>query len=121
MQQGDAIPEAERLMGSPVGFQGPWGTTYAPNLRLSVQRMSEDVWVEMLRTREALPPMPWPAVKALSEQDARAMYQYLRHLGAQGGPAPPTVGPGQEPTTPYIVMVPVHMERLASSSAPEAP
>ncbi|NBC17913.1 MAG: hypothetical protein GVY18_11435, partial [Bacteroidetes bacterium] len=84
MQLGEAVPEPDRLLGSPVGFQGPWGTTYAPNLRLTVQKMTEDDWVQMLRTRDGMPPMPWPAVKALSEQDARAIYQYLQHLGPAG-------------------------------------
>lgn len=121
MQLGDAVPEADRLTGSPVGFQGPWGTTYAPNLRLTAQRMTEDDWVQMLRTREGLPPMPWPAVRALSEQDARAMYRYLQHLGPKGTPAPFMVGPDQEPTTPYIVMMPVHMERLAAETPTSAP
>jgi hypothetical protein len=28
------VPEKEWLLGGgPLGFRGPWGTTYAPNLR----------------------------------------------------------------------------------------
>ena len=33
--EGD-VPEDRWLLGSPVGWRGPWGTTYPPNLRLSV-------------------------------------------------------------------------------------
>ena len=33
MQKGPAVPLQEWLTGVPVGFQGPWGTTYAANLR----------------------------------------------------------------------------------------
>ena len=114
MEQGMAIPEAEWLTGVAIGFRGPWGTTYPKNLRLTVQQMDEDLWVQTLHTRQALPPMPWPAVNALSERDARVIYRYIRSLGPAGQPAPAVVPPGQEPTTPYIDFVPQHLERLAS-------
>jgi mono/diheme cytochrome c family protein len=39
------VPDAERLTGSPVGFQGPWGTTYPANLRLVVQTLTEAEWL----------------------------------------------------------------------------
>ena len=39
--EGD-VPEDRWLLGSPVGWRGPWGTTYPPNLRLSVQALTED-------------------------------------------------------------------------------
>ena len=38
---GGKIPEAEWLTGDVVGFQGPWGTTYAPNMRLYMKDLSE--------------------------------------------------------------------------------
>jgi mono/diheme cytochrome c family protein len=31
---GGEVPEADWLLGDQVGFSGPWGTTYPPNLRL---------------------------------------------------------------------------------------
>ena len=31
---GPKLPEKDWLTGVPVGYQGPWGTTYAANLRL---------------------------------------------------------------------------------------
>jgi mono/diheme cytochrome c family protein len=34
-QKGGEVPEAEWLLGNPVGFRGPWGTTYPTNLRLT--------------------------------------------------------------------------------------
>ena len=33
----------------PVGFQGPWGTSYPANLRLTVQSMTETQWVRFAR------------------------------------------------------------------------
>lgn len=110
------IPEAEWLTGMPIGFRGPWGTTYPPNLRLRVQEMTEDAWVQMLHTRQAMPPMPWPSVNNMSEADARAVYQFIKSLGPKGEHMPVPVGPDQEPATPYILFDPLHMERMQPKS-----
>jgi len=47
------------LTGDRFGWRGPWGTTYAPNLRLLVKGMTEDQWVAFARTLKSRPPMPW--------------------------------------------------------------
>ena len=44
------------LTGVPVGFRGPWGTTYASNLRLYVQQFTADTWVQVMHAREVRPP-----------------------------------------------------------------
>lgn len=100
------VPESEWLTGLPVGWRGPWGTTYGRNLRLTVQRLSEDQWVEMLRTRTALPPMPWASINRMSEPDLRAIYRFIASLGPGGEAMPPSVPPGEEPSTPFIVLAP---------------
>src|SRR5215475_5085902 len=38
-------PEKDWLLGSPFGFKGPWGTTYAPNLRLTLSKLTDAQWV----------------------------------------------------------------------------
>lgn len=104
-----ATPQAERLTGSPVGYRGPWGTTYPGNLRLLVTEVDEDSWVNILTTAidgDGLPPMPWMNTAQISEQDLRNMYRYVKALGAAGEQMPKALPPGQEPTTPFIVMVP---------------
>ena len=101
------IPEDQWLLGSPVGWRGPWGTTYPPNLRLSVQAMTEDEWVATLRDRTTLPPMPWMNVNQMHESDARAIYRYVTSLGAAGEMMPTALPPDVEPTTPYMVLDPV--------------
>src|SRR5690606_28637616 len=106
MENADGVPEAQWLTGMPVGFRGPWGTSYPQNLRLRAQEMDEAEWLSALRTRHALPPMPWHAVNHLSERDARAVYAYVRSLGPAGEPAPQALPPGQEPVTPYFDFVP---------------
>lgn len=108
------VPESAWLTGVPVGFRGPWGTTYPRNLRLTASQMDADTWVQTLHTRTALPPMPWVNVNSMSERDLRAMYHYIRTLQPIGTPAPQPVPPGQEPMTPYIDFEPQHMERLGA-------
>ncbi len=106
LQAGFDVPESDWFTGVPVGWRGPWGTTYGANLRLTVQNLTEDQFVETLRARKALPPMPWPLVSRMSEPDMRAIYKYLRSLGPAGEPMPAPVPPGEEPQTPYITLAP---------------
>jgi mono/diheme cytochrome c family protein len=100
-----ATPERDWLVGSPVGFQGPWGTSYAANLRLVIGSMSESEWVAHAR-KERLPPMPWFNLARMTDPDLRAMYAYVKSLGPAGTAAPAYVAPGGKVTTPYIVFVP---------------
>lgn len=101
------VPEENWLMGDAPGFNGPWGTTYPANLRLSVQAMDEEAWVGAMHTRKAMPPMPWPAINAMHEQDLRAIYQYIHSLGAKGVAAQAAQPPGQQPAGAYYYFLPV--------------
>ena len=101
-----AVPEDKWLMGTGLGWQGPWGTTYPANLRLTVQNVTEDDFVTMLHTRKDKPPMPWMNVAVMHESDARAVYAFIKSLGPAGEPAPPPAAPGETPKTPYIVVAP---------------
>jgi mono/diheme cytochrome c family protein len=103
--RGGAVPESEWLSGSPVGFQGPWGTTYPANLRLVVARLTEAQWIEHARM-ERLPPMPWFNLREMTDEDLRAVYVYISSLGAPGVAAPAYVAPGGRVDTPYFVFVP---------------
>lgn len=101
---------AQQLTGSPVGYRGPWGTTYAANLRTVAQRASEDRWVQILTTADGghgRPPMPWMNTAQMTDHDLRAIYRYIHSLGPAGEPAPRGLPPGTAPTTPYINFVPV--------------
>lgn len=97
------IPESQWLIGDSFGWRGPWGTTYASNLRLFLQSMSEDQWVEVAHTLKRRPPMPWYTVNRMHEDDLRALYRFVRSLGDPGKPAPVYVPPDQEPNTPYAL------------------
>ena len=96
------VPKEQWLTGSPLGFHGPWGTTYATNLRLVLTGMSEDEWLHMARHFEPRPPMPWFNVRAMSEPDLRAIYRYVAALGPAGVPAPAYVPPDRTPAGPVV-------------------
>ena len=71
-KEGD-VPEKDWLLGSgPLGWRGPWGTTYASNLRLTAPAMTEEQWV-----------------------------QYIRSLGPAGQNAQPHLPPDKEPRQPF--------------------
>ena len=97
------VPEDQWLLGDRFGWRGPWGTTYAPNLRLLVAGMSEAQWVTMARSLKTRPPMPWFNLNMMKEADLKAIYQYIRQLGPAGEAAPQYVPPDQEPDPPYAL------------------
>jgi mono/diheme cytochrome c family protein len=113
-QTGAKVPEKEWLTGVPVGFQGPWGTSYAANLRLVLNSMTEQQWLEHAR-QERLPPMPWFNLRAMPDEDLKAMYAFIRSLGPAGVAAPAYVAPGAKVSTPYIVFVPQTDQRQAAA------
>lgn len=103
------IPDADRMAGSNLGFKGPWGTTYAANLRTIAARQTEDRWVEILTTNDGghgRAPMPYANTAVMSQADLRAMYRYLKALGPKGSRAPRGIDPGVEPQTPYLDLTP---------------
>ena len=106
MQSDGETPEALWLTGDAFGWRGPWGTTYAPNLRILVQNLTEDQWVMLAKNLRARPPMPWFNLNRMKEEDMRAVYQYIRHLGPGGKPAPDYVAPDREPPPPYALFPP---------------
>ena len=96
-------PEELWLTGDAFGWRGPWGTTYAPNLRMLMQGLTEDQWVALAKSLKARPPMPWFNLNIMTDEDLRAIYQYTRHLGPGGKPAPAYVPPDKEPNPPYAL------------------
>jgi len=103
---GGTVAEAEWLSGDTIGWRGPWGTTYARNLRQFFQNLTEDQWVTWARSAKTAPPMPWWALNAMKERDLRAMYRFVKSLGPSDKQIPATVPPGKEPTTPYFILSP---------------
>lgn len=103
-QQGN-VDKAQWLTGSVVGYSGPWGTTYAANLRLRLSEMDEAQWLEYSGNLRTRPIMPDFNLRAMTVEDRRAMYQFIRSLGPAGQPAPAALPPGQKPPAPYFELV----------------
>ena len=96
------VPEKDWLTGDRLGWRGPWGTTYAPNLRRFIQTLSEAQWLKLARTSEFRPPMPSWSLHHMTDADLSAVYRYIRHLGPAGSEAPAYLPPDREPAPPYV-------------------
>ena len=104
-ERGGEVPKEEWLVGSPLGFNGPWGTTYASNLRLKAAEMDEAGWMKYTAELRTRPIMPDFAVRAMREDDRRALYRFIRSLGPGGSKAPDYLPPGKTPPLPFMQMV----------------
>jgi len=94
---GGKVAESQWLMGNKLGWRGAWGTTYAGNLRLTMNSLTEEQWVAMARNSESRPPMPWWTLHEMSQEDLKALYAYVKWLGPAGEPAPSYDPPEREP------------------------
>ena len=95
------VEESKWLTGDALGWRGPWGTTYAANLRLSAADKSADEFVALSRS-PLRPPMPFFNLRRMSDADVKAIYAYLRHLGPAGKPAPEYLPPDKAPADPFV-------------------
>jgi len=101
-EAGGETPESDRLKGDILGYRGPWGTTYPTNLRLSIGKMTEDQWLNYAKNLMTRPPMPWFNIRAMTDADLRALYQYVKSLGVSGTKAPAFMPPDKQPKPPYV-------------------
>ena len=99
---GGKVAESQWLMGNKLGWRGAWGTTYAGNLRLTMNSLTEEQWVAMARNSESRPPMPWWTLHEMGQEDLKALYAYVKWLGPAGEPAPSYEPLGQEPAGPVV-------------------
>ena len=84
-QQGN-VDQALWLTGSPLGYRGPWGTTYATNLRLRLADMDEAQWLAYSGSLRTRPIMPDFVLRSITEDDRRAMFHFIKSLGPGGEP-----------------------------------
>lgn len=99
---GGKVDERAWLTGDKLGWNGPWGTTYSPNLRNYFARVAEAEWVATARQANYRPPMPSWVLHEMSEADLRAVWRYVRKLGPAGEDAPSYLPPGAEPLGPVV-------------------
>ena len=99
---GGKVPESAWLTGDALGWQGEWGTTYPPNLRLRLNTMDLAAWKSYAKSLRTRPPMPYWAVNAMSETDLEALWSYVHSLGPAGEPAPAALPPGAAAEGPVV-------------------
>ncbi|HEX6883520.1 MAG TPA: c-type cytochrome [Planctomycetota bacterium] len=88
-----------------TAFLGPWGTSYTANLtpdETGLGSWTEDMFLQAIRTgrhmgqaRPILPPMPWPMIRNLTDDDLRSIFAYLRTI-------PPIQNRVPQPLAPAI-------------------
>ncbi len=116
-EKGGDLPQSGWLVGNSQGFKGPWGTTFPANLRLKLKDMDEAAWMQYSGELHTRPPMPDFAVRAMNEDDRRAIYRFVRSLGPGGEKAPDYLPPSQTPKPPYVQWVLPPPERPAPASS----
>jgi mono/diheme cytochrome c family protein len=87
-----------------TAWAGPWGISFTANIT-SDQNTGLGIWTEdmflrairegkhMATSRPILPPMPWPMIRNLNDDDLKAMFAYLKST-------PPITNHVPEPITP---------------------
>ena len=88
-------------------WSGPWGISYAANLtpdeNTGLGIWTQEMFVKAVRTgrhmgvsRPILPPMPWPNVGAMNDEDLRSVYAYLRSIQPVHNRVPDPLPPPSE-------------------------
>ena len=98
-------PDPTRLLsGSELGWKGPWGVTYARNLtpepQTGIGAWSESDIVTAIKMGKRpdgamlLPPMPWPDLAHLTDDDAKSIAKYLKTIPPVMHKVPDKLPPG---------------------------
>jgi cytochrome c553 len=116
MQRGLEVPETQWLTGVNVAWRGPWGDSMGSNLRAFVKLFPEPLFVQVMRTRKAKPPMPWTAVNSMSDDDLKNIYAYIKSLKPVG-----KVIKLKDPDRPYIELMPKFPPAATQPTASAAP
>jgi hypothetical protein len=92
--------------GTMTAFAGPWGVSFAANLTPDVETghgsWTEKMFIDAMRTgrhlgkgRPILPPMPYWALAAATDQDLRAVFAFLKSLPPIKNAVPDALDPPQ--------------------------
>ncbi|HYH94945.1 diheme cytochrome c-553 [Hyalangium sp.] len=100
-----AGPWIVAFAGTNTAMAGPWGVSYAANLTPDKEtgvlaNWTEQQFIQTMRTgkhmgqgRPILPPMPWQNLRAMTDEDIKAVFAYLKAI-------PPLKNKVPEPTPP---------------------
>lgn len=87
-----------------TAWAGPWGISFARNLTpdtaAGLGSWTPEIFIKALRTgkdmgegRDILPPMPWPNFAQMTDQDLRAIFEYVRSLRPIENAVPEPISP----------------------------
>ena len=90
-----------------TAWAGPWGVSFTANLtpdpETGLGRWTEEMFVATMRTgrhegkgRPLLPPMPYPNLAALTDEDIRSLFAYLQSRPPVRNRVPAPVDPPEE-------------------------
>jgi hypothetical protein len=117
-------------------FRLPFGLVYSANLtpdkETGLGNWSEEMFVKSIKTgmhmgaegRVILPPMPWPDVRNLTDDDLKAVFAFLKTIPAIHNPVPdpkvpPPVLEGLLKTRPKLIEMLDHHGAPPPAAAPE--
>ena len=103
------IPEPWMATIGPTltAFAGPWGISYTANLTPDpetgvLRDFTEEQFIATMRTgrhqgqgRPILPPMPWPYIGQMTDEDLGALFAYLRQIPPVRNKVPEPVPPAR--------------------------
>jgi hypothetical protein len=86
-----SVPGQVSAAGDLTAWYGPWGVSYSANLTPDPEtgigrRYDEAKFIKTMRTgkkpegEQLLPPMPWPNLAQMSDEDLKSVYAYLQTL-----------------------------------------
>ena len=90
-----------------TAWSGPWGVSFSANLTPDaetgiLQDFTEEQFVQTLRNgrhqgqgRPILPPMPWPFIGQMTDDDLKAVFAYLRQIPPVNNKVPDPLPPAQ--------------------------
>jgi hypothetical protein len=87
-----------------TAFAGPWGVSFTANLTPDMEtglgRWTAETFIATLRTgrhegkgRPLLPPMPWPMIGSLNDEDLLSVFAYLQSLPPLRNRVPSPIDP----------------------------
>ena len=90
--------------GDFTAWVGPWGVSFAANITgdpaTGIGGWTEDMFIKTLRTgkrmgtgRNLLPPMPWPTIGQMTDQDLKDVFAYLKSTKPVANRVPDPIPP----------------------------
>ncbi len=88
-------------------WSGPWGVSFTANLTPDketgvLRDFTEEQFLQTMRTgrhqgqgRQILPPMPWPLIGKMTDEDLKAVFAYLRQIPAVRNKVPDPIPPAE--------------------------